>query len=142
MHQQHTLGTDSPSIPSTHATAETASSAPGQRHATLTLFPRSKPPGAATPGPAYQAHLQCANFAVRLDDPTVLGLIAFVVDVGTVRLQLPALPDRLPRIAADRQDLPVEVIALTTRPGGTRRVDGAQNALPEAASDGQDGVVG
>ena len=48
----------------------------------------------------------------------MLGLIAFVVDAGTVRLQLPALPERLPRIAADRHDLPVEVIALTTRPGG------------------------
>lgn len=84
----------------------------GQRHATLTLQPCRKRPGSTERGPAYGAQLECNGFAVWLDDPAVLGVIAYILNVGTVRLHLPALPDKVPRVQAYRQDLPAEVIAL------------------------------
>ena len=87
---------------------------PGHRHATLTLSPCRKRPGSTAQGPAYGAQIECGGFAVWLDDPTVLGVVAYVLNVGTVRLQLPSLPNKTPRVQAHRQDLPAEVIALTS----------------------------
>jgi hypothetical protein len=86
----------------------------GQRHATLTLSPCRKRPGSTEQGQAYGAQLECSGFAVWLEDPTVLGVVAYVLNVGTVRLYLPALPNKTPRVQAHRQDLPAEVIALTS----------------------------
>jgi hypothetical protein len=100
-------------IPFGSGTAPTASEVvPGQRHATLTLSPSRWPAGSTERGPAYAAHLDCGGYTVRLDDPVALGLIAYVLNVGTVRLQLPALPECTPRVQAFRQDLPAEFIAL------------------------------
>lgn len=102
----------------------------GQRHATLTLSPCRKRPGSTEQGPAYGAQLECSGFAVWLDDPTVLGVIAYVLNVGTVRLHLPALPDKTPRVQAYRQDLPAEVIALTS--GMSRSLLARQREQAEA----------
>jgi hypothetical protein len=85
----------------------------GHRHATLTLSPCRKRPGSTAQGPAYGGQIEYSGLAVWLDDPTVLGVVAYVLNVGTVRLQLPSLPNKTPRVQAHRQDLPVEVIALT-----------------------------
>jgi hypothetical protein len=100
--------------PTSDARSTTVSEvSPGQRHATLTLSPSRWPAGSTERGPAYAAHLDCGGFTVRLDDPVALGLIAYVLNVGTVRLQLPALPEHTPRVQAFRQDLPTELIALS-----------------------------
>jgi hypothetical protein len=98
--------------PTAQAEQGASDTSPGQLHATLTLSPCRKRPGSMEHGPAYGAQLECNGFAVWLDDPTVLGVIAYVLNVGTVRLHLPALPDKTPRVQAHRQDLPAEVIVL------------------------------
>lgn len=95
------------------APADAADVSPGQRHATLRLAPCRRPAGSSERGPAYGAHIECGSFTFWLDDPTALGAMAYVLNVGTVRLQLPAMPERTPRVHADRQDLPAEIISLT-----------------------------
>lgn len=86
---------------------------PGQRHGTLTLSPCRNRPGLGGQGPAYGAQIECGAFVTWLDDPSLLGVVAYVLNVGTVRLQLPALADQTPRVQAFARDLPVEVIALS-----------------------------
>lgn len=89
----------------------------GQRHGTLTLSQAGRNAHTSAQGPAYGAHLSSGDFSTWLEDPNLLGVIAYVLNVGTVRLSLPALPDRTPRVLAFEQSLPPEVIALTGRVG-------------------------
>ena len=91
----------------------------GQRHGTLTLSQASRSSRASAQGPAYGAHFSSGDFSVWLEDPNLLGVVAYVLNVGTVRLSLPALPDRTPRVKAFEQSLPPEVIALTSRGGSS-----------------------
>lgn len=91
----------------------------GQRHGTLTLSQASRSARAPAQAPAYGAHFSSGDFSVWLEDPNLLGVVAFVLNVGTVRLSLPALPDRTPRVQAFEQSLPPEVIALTGRGGSS-----------------------
>lgn len=129
---------DNKAVPTEQATAPqvgqvgpaTPDASLGQRHATLTLQPCRKRPGSTERGPTYGAQLECNGFAVLLDDPAVLGVIAYVLNVGTVRLHLPALPDKTPRVQAHRQDLPAEVIALAN--GVSRSLLARQREQAEA----------
>jgi hypothetical protein len=102
----------------------------GQRHATLIVATTSKRPGSSADGPVYGAQIGCGSFVSWHDDPSYLGVIAYVLNVGTVRLQLPALPDRTPRIHALTQDLPGEVIALAS--SSNRNLLLRRNELAEA----------
>jgi len=111
-HDHKAVPTGQTIAPPTAQGEQPADASLGQLHATLTLSPCRKRPGSTEHGPAYGAQLECNGFAVWLDDPTVLGVIAYVLNVGTVRLHLPALADKTPRVQAYRQDLPAEVIAL------------------------------
>ena len=91
----------------------------GQRHGTLTLSQASRSSRASAQGPAYGAHFSSGDFSIWLEDPNLLGVVAYVLNVGTVRLSLPALPDRTPRVQAFEQSLPPEVISLTGRGGSS-----------------------
>jgi hypothetical protein len=91
----------------------------GQRHGTLTLSQASRSSRASAQGPTYGAHFSSGDFSIWLEDPNLLGVVAYVLNVGTVRLSLPALPDRTPRVQAFEQRLPPEVISLTGRGGSS-----------------------
>jgi hypothetical protein len=60
----------------------------------------------------------------------MLAVVAYVLNVGTVRLHLPALPERTPRVQAFRRDLPAEVIALSS--GVSRSLPARQKEQAEA----------
>jgi hypothetical protein len=129
---------DSKEVPSGRVTTSPARDRPatvpevslGQRHATLRLSPCRRPAGSRESGPAYGAHLEHSAFSVWRDDATTLAVIAYVLNIGTVRLQLPALPDRTPRVQALGHDLPPEVIALSS--GVSRSLPARQRAQAEA----------
>jgi hypothetical protein len=97
------------------AVAAQLSVQPGQRHGTLSLSHSGRGAHASAQGPAYGAHLSSGDFSIWLEDPNLLGVVAYVLNLGTVRLSLPALPDRTPRVQAFEKSLPSEVIALTGR---------------------------
>ena len=120
MRSSQTLGTGPAAISSVpvEMPATTAMTL-GQRHGTLTLSQASRSPRASAQGPAYGAHFSSGDFSIWLEDPNLLGVVAYVLNVGTVRLSLPALPDRTPRVQAFEQSLPPEVIALTGRGGSS-----------------------
>lgn len=130
-HDHKAVPTEKTTTPSAEQGEQSASCAAlGQRHATLTLSPCRKRPGSTEHGPTYGAQLECSGFAVWLDDPTALSVIAYVLNVGTVRLHLPALPDKTPRVQAHRPDLPAEVIALAN--GASKSLLARQREQAEA----------
>jgi hypothetical protein len=90
----------------------TAKASPKRRHATLTLAPCKKRRDSYEIGRAYGGRLECAGHTIWLEDAIPLGVIAYVLNVGTVELRLPTFRDRTSTLYAHQRQLPQEVIAL------------------------------
>lgn len=101
-----------------------------RRHATLTLAPCKKRRDSHQPGQAYGGRLECAGHTVWLDDAIALGVIAYVLNVGTVELRLPTFRDRTSTLYAHQQQLPADVIALYN--GVSKSLLKRQNEASEA----------
>jgi hypothetical protein len=80
--------------------------------ATLTLAPCRKRRDSQEPGQAFGGRLECEGHTVWLDDAIALGVIAYVLNVGTVELRLPTFRGRTSTLCADQKQLPLDVIAL------------------------------
>jgi len=89
-----------------------ASSQGKRRRATLTIAPCRRPHGSKEAGPAFAGLLECAGHAIWLDDPTVLGTAAYVMNVGTVELSLPTSREESAVIYAHQRQLPDDVVSL------------------------------
>jgi hypothetical protein len=83
-----------------------------RRHATLTLAPCKKRRNSREPGQAYGGRLECAGHTVWLEDAIPLGVIAYVMNIGTVELRLPTFRERSSTLYAHQKQLPVDVIEL------------------------------
>lgn len=88
-----------------------ASSHGKRRRATLTIAPYRKT-GGKDAGPAFAGLLECAGHAIWLDDPTVLGTAAYVMNVGTLELSLPTSREESSVIYAHQRQLPDDVVSL------------------------------
>jgi len=83
-----------------------------RRRATLTLAPCRKRRDSKEPGQAFGGRLECEGHTVWLEDAIALGVIAYVLNVGTVELRLPTFRDRTSKLYAHQQQLPDDVIHL------------------------------
>lgn len=83
-----------------------------RRQATLTLAPCKKRRDSWQAGKAFGGRLECEGHTLWLEDPIALGVIAYVLNIGTVELRLPTFRDRTSTLYAHQQQLPVDVIAL------------------------------
>lgn len=92
----------------------TTKALPKRRHATLTLAPCKKRRDSHEVGQAYGGRLECAGLTIWLEDAIPLGVIAYVLNVGTVELHLPTFRDRTSTLYAHQRQLPADVIALYT----------------------------
>lgn len=100
-------------IKSHAAHASVKSSIPTKRlKATLTLVPCKKRRGSRELGQAYGGRLECAGHSIWLEDATTLGVMAYVMNIGTVELRLPTLGDQALKLYAHQQQIPREVRAL------------------------------
>lgn len=112
-------------------THDAANASSKRRHATLTLAPCKKRRNSTEPGQAFGGRLECAGHAIWIEDAITLGVVAFVLNVGTVELRLPTFRDRTSELRADQKVLPVDVIALAEGVSWSRlkRQDEAAEAL-------------
>lgn len=106
--------------------------APSTKHrrATLTLAPCRKRRDSRESGQAFGGRLECEGHTVWLEDAIDLGVIAYVLNVGTVELRLPTFRDRTSTLYAHQQQLPLDVIALCN--GVSRSLLTRQNEAAEA----------
>ncbi|MGM9481763.1 hypothetical protein ACS5PN_11325 [Roseateles sp. NT4] len=113
------------------ANRDAASASPKRRHATLTLAPCKKRRNSTEPGQAFGGRLECAGHAIWIEDAITLGVVAFVLNIGTVELRLPTFRDRTSELRADQKVLPLDVIALAEGVSWSRlkRQDEAAEAL-------------
>lgn len=111
-------------------TLVTAKTSLKRRHATLTLAPCKTRRDSHDIGRAYGGRLECAGHTVWLDDAISLGVIAYVLNVGTVELRLPTFRDRTSMLYAHQQQLPLDVIALYN--GVSKSLLKRQNEAAEA----------
>lgn len=102
-----------------------------RRHATLTLTPCRKSRDSKEPGQAFGGRLECAGHTLWLEDAVALGVIAYVLNVGTVDLRLPTFRDRTSTLYAHQRQLPLDVIELTNGVSKSllKRQDEAAEAL-------------
>lgn len=107
-----------------------AAASPKRRTATLTLAPCKKRRDDWQPGQAYGGRLECAGHTIWLDDAISLGVIAYVLNIGTVELRLPTFRDRTSTLYAHQQQLPLDVIALYN--GVSKSLLKRQNETAEA----------
>jgi hypothetical protein len=124
-----------PAISTANPTAislATRNTLPKRRHATLTLAPckKQKRRNSWEPGQAYGGRLECAGHAVWLEDAISLGVVAYVLNVGTVELRLPTFRERTSTLYAHQQQLPTDVIALYN--GVSKSLLKRQNEAAEA----------
>lgn len=112
------------------ATTVTSKASLKRRHATLTLAPCKKRRDSHDIGQAYGGRLECAGHTIWLDDAISLGVIAYVLNVGTVELRLPTFRDRTSTLYAHQQQLPLDVIALNN--GVSKSLLKRQNEAAEA----------
>jgi len=96
-----------------------------RRRATLTVAPCRKPRGPKESGLAFAGLLECAGHAIWLDDPMVLGVAAYVMNVGTVELSLPTCREENSVVYAHQRQLPEDVVTLNS----STREDEAAEAL-------------
>lgn len=108
----------------------TTDASPQRRHATLTLAPCKKRRDSRESGQAYGGRLECAGHTVWLEDAISLGVIAYVLNVGTVELRLPTFRDRTSTLQAHERQLPLDVIELSN--GLSRSLVKRQNEVAEA----------
>lgn len=101
-----------------------------RRRATLTLAPCRKRRGSQEPGQAFGGRLECEGHTVWLEDAIALGVIAYVLNVGTVELRLPTFRDRTSTLYAHQTQLPLDVIALYN--GVSKSLVKRQNEAAEA----------
>jgi hypothetical protein len=101
-----------------------------RRHATLTLAPCKKRRDSREPGQAYGGRLECAGHTVWLEDAIALGVIAYVLNVGTVELRLPTFRDRTSTLHAHERQLPMDIIELSN--GVSKSLVQRQNEIAEA----------
>lgn len=94
------------------ATSATPNASAKRRRATLTLAPCRKPRHSGELGQAYGGRLECAGHIIWLEDAISLGVIAYVLNVGTVEVRLPTFRDRTSTLYAHQRQLPSDVIAL------------------------------
>lgn len=101
-----------------------------RRRATLTLAPCRKRRDSREPGQAFGGRLECEGHTVWLEDAIALGVIAYVLNVGTVALRLPTFRDRTSTLYAHQKQLPIDVIALYN--GVSKSLVKRQNEAAEA----------
>lgn len=112
MHNNNHIVTRDHVSAATPANPNAAASASSKRHATLTLAPCKKQRHNREPGKAFGGRLECAGHAIWIEDAITLGVVAFVMNIGTVELRLPTFPGRTSKLRADEKGLPPDVIAL------------------------------
>jgi hypothetical protein len=83
-----------------------------RRHATLTLVLCRKTRENKELGSAFGGRLECEGHTVWLEDAIALGVIAYVLNIGTVELRLPTFRDRTSKLYAHQLQLPSDVIDL------------------------------
>jgi hypothetical protein len=113
------------------ATSATPNASSKRRRATLTLAPCKKPRHSLEPGQAYGGRLECAGHTIWLEDAISLGVIAYVLNVGTVEVRLPTFRNRTSTLYAHQRQLPSDVIELYNGVSKSRlkRQDEAAEAL-------------
>lgn len=107
------------------------SSVTKRRQATLTVSRRKKRPDEAVRGPAYGGLLECMGQSIWLEQPTTLGVAAYVMNIGTVELRLPSGKSCSEKLYAHQWRIPCDVDKLMGRTTGT---------LSERQSDGNLGT--
>lgn len=97
-----------------HAVFPTVKSSPSAKrlHATLTVAPSKNGRGRRGTGQAYVGRLECAGHSILLEDAVDLGVMAYVMNIGTVAIQLPALGDQASKLYAHQTQMPRDVLAL------------------------------
>jgi hypothetical protein len=101
-----------------------------RRRATLTLAPCRKRRDSCETGQAFGGRLECEGHTLWLEDAIALGVIAYVLNIGTVELRLPTFRDRTSTLYAHQRQLPLEVIALYN--GVSKSLVKRQNEAAEA----------
>jgi len=95
-----------------HKPVARASSHGKRRRATLTIAPCRTGRVTKDEGQAFAGLLECAGHAIWLQDATVLGVAAYVLNVGTVELSLPTFREQSSTAYAHQTQLPTDVVAL------------------------------